>query len=54
MTAGVFGKIVAESQNYAAVSIDEAIAHGDKQCQITILLDIDENLPPNYKEFFNV
>ena len=54
MTAGVFGKIVAESQNYAAVSIDEAIAHGDKQCQITILLDLDENLPPNYKEFFNV
>lgn len=54
MTSGVFGKIVAQSNNYAAVSIDEAIARGDKQCQISILLQAEDNADGRYKEFFNV
>lgn len=54
MTAGVFGKVVAESNNYAAVSVDEAIAGGAEQCQVTILLHPQDNAEGSYKEFFNV
>lgn len=54
MTAGVFGKIVAQSNQYAAVSVDEAIAKGDEQCRVTILLQAEDNSEGRYKEFFNV
>ena len=54
MTAGVFGKIVAQSNQYAAVSVDEAIAKGDEQCKVTILLQAEDNSEGHYKEFFNV
>jgi predicted ArsR family transcriptional regulator len=54
MTAGVFGKVVAESNQYAAVSIDEAIAKGDAQCKVTILLQVEDNSDGHYREFFDV
>ena len=54
MTSGVFGKIVAESNNYAAISVDEAIASGDNQCQITILLRPEEQMDGLYKEYYSV
>ncbi|MFC3200481.1 methanogen output domain 1-containing protein [Alteromonas oceani] len=54
MTAGVFGKVVAESNQYAAVSVDEAIAKGDAQCKVTILLQAEDNSDGHYREFFDV
>ena len=50
----VFGKVVAESNQYAAVSVDEAIAEGDAQCKVTILLQAEDNSDGRYKEFFDV
>ncbi|NVK56494.1 MAG: transcriptional regulator [Alteromonadaceae bacterium] len=54
MTADVFGKIAVGSNNYAAVSVDEAIARGDPQCKVTILLQPEEQLLDKYKEYYNV
>ncbi|WP_244909956.1 methanogen output domain 1-containing protein [Francisella adeliensis] len=39
MTTNVFGTIAADSIGYAKVSIDEAIANGDKECRVTVWLN---------------
>ncbi|QLE78303.1 transcriptional regulator [Francisella sp. Scap27] len=38
MTTNVFGTIAADSIGYAKVSIDKAIANGDKECRVTVWL----------------
>lgn len=39
MTTNVFGTIAADSVGYAKVSIDKAIANGDKECKVTVWLN---------------
>jgi len=42
MTSNVFGRLVAESQGYGRVTIDEAIASGHSGCRVVIDLDPDD------------
>ena len=53
MTSTVFGKIVADSNGYAGVNIDKAIAQGDDSCVIEILLEPTKNDPSSYREYFS-
>ncbi|WP_150467917.1 methanogen output domain 1-containing protein [Francisella sp. SYW-9] len=39
MTTNVFGTIASDSAGYAKVSIDKAIANGDKECLVTVYLN---------------
>ncbi|MED7788307.1 methanogen output domain 1-containing protein [Francisella sp. 19X1-34] len=39
MTTNVFGTIASDSTGYAKVSIDKAIANGDKECLVTVYLN---------------
>ena len=39
MTTNVFGTIAADSNGYAKVSINNAIANGDKECLVTVYLN---------------
>lgn len=39
ITTNVFGTIASDSTGYAKVSIDKAIANGDKECHVTVYLN---------------
>ena len=55
MTSNVFGRIAAENLGYAKVSIDEAIANGDKRCLVRVLVDITKaRATASGREYFRV
>ena len=53
MTSNVFGTINAENSGYARVTLNEAIARGDRGCRVTVdLTPTDEELGPHTREYF--
>lgn len=52
MTTNVFGRVVADRNGYAHVTIDKSIARHDSHCHVVVALQIDENAPTSGSEFF--
>lgn len=54
MTSNVFGVIAAENLGYARVSIEKAIANGDKGCHVVVYLKpVDTERPAEGHEYFS-
>jgi hypothetical protein len=54
MTTNVFGRISADSNDYARVEIDKSIARGNSECRVIIHLVPDEDQNDVGKEFYKV
>jgi predicted ArsR family transcriptional regulator len=52
MTSNVFGHIASQNLGYAAVTIEEAIARGDRGCRVVVTLRPGADLPAGSREYF--